>query len=149
VVPIPDLDVNGLLPTGVHVVQLEEVRRRFGAAQSSSRRPDLFAKLLKYINDARLSGLVTALILDGSFVTSKEEPEDIDLIAVLRPEHDFAVDLRPLDYNVLSKKRCKRMYGFDVFAAVDGDEGLRSFVDFFKQVRGSELEKGLLRVELW
>jgi hypothetical protein len=121
----------------------------FGLARGSSRRPDLFDRLRKYIEDAKVSGAVRAIILDGSFTSAKSSPDDIDLIAVLDLAHDFDADLGPLDYNVLSRKRCRRIYGFDVVAAVDGGEDLEEFVGFFAQVKGSPgLVKGLVRLQL-
>ncbi len=82
--PIPELNQDGFLPEGIHAASLEEVRERFGRFQRTDRRPALFAKLSTYMAEVRASGLVVAVIVDGSFVTAKDEPSDIDLILVLR-----------------------------------------------------------------
>ena len=50
---------------------------------------------------------MAALIVDGSYVTSKEEPNDIDLIIALRTDFEPAGELRPFEYNVLSKPNAK------------------------------------------
>ena len=34
-----------------------------------------------------------AILVDGSFVTGKLAPNDVDILAVLRPGHDFERDL--------------------------------------------------------
>ena len=39
--PIPLLNENGLLPMGIHICILEEIRQRFGRFQGSDRRPHL------------------------------------------------------------------------------------------------------------
>ena len=81
--PIPEMDETGFLPEGVHEATLEEVRQRFGRFQRTDRRPALFATLSIFLAEVRASGFVEAVILDGSFVTAKDEPSDVDLILVL------------------------------------------------------------------
>ncbi len=85
--PIPEIDETGFLPEGVHQATLEEVREPFGRFQRTDRRPVLFSQLSLFLAEVRASGLVEAVIVDGSFVTAKDEPSDIDLILVLRPDH--------------------------------------------------------------
>jgi hypothetical protein len=93
--PIPELNEAGLLPAGIHQASLEEVRALFGRFQRTDRRPALFAKLSELLGEARSTGLVVAVVIDGSFVTAKDEPSDIDLILVLDPRHDYDADLKP------------------------------------------------------
>ena len=95
--PIPDLQ-NGLLPPGVHDCSIEEARARFGSFQGSDRRPRLFAKLEQYLNEVRTTRLVARVVLDGSFVTAIPDPNDIDLVLLLRPGHDFSAALQPFEY---------------------------------------------------
>src|SRR4051794_25704968 len=95
--PIPELNEAGFLPEGIHEASLEEVRERFGRFQRTDRRPDLFTKLSLFLAGVRASGLVEAVVVDGSFVTAKDEPSDIDLILVLRPDHDYGAELRPFE----------------------------------------------------
>ncbi len=87
------------------------------------------------------------MILDGSFVTAKDEPSDIDLILVLHPDHDDRAELRPFEYNALSKHRVRRRFRFDVVSArVDSDE-YEEFVNFFQMVMGrSDLRGGVIKV---
>jgi hypothetical protein len=95
--PIPEMNEAGLLPEGVHEATLEEVRERFGRFQRTDRRPALFTKLSTHLAEVRASGFVEAVILDGSFVTAKDEPSDIDLILGLRPDRDDRAELRPFE----------------------------------------------------
>ena len=55
-----------------------------------------------YLAEARQSGLVSAVIVDGSYATSKDEPEDIDLLIVLKADVPWE-SLRPFEYNAVSK----------------------------------------------
>ena len=67
-------------------------------------------RLTNYLRELRTSDLASFVVIDGSFVTAKDEPEDVDMIVVLRKDHDFGADLRPFEYNVLSYCR-ERAYG--------------------------------------
>ena len=69
--PIPNLDENGLLPEGVHEATIEEVRELFGRFQRTDQRLALFSKLSRFLDELRSTGLITAVIVNGSFVTAK------------------------------------------------------------------------------
>src|SRR5438105_4983151 len=103
--PIPPLDEHGLLPTGIHDCTLDELRVRFGSFQDSDRRPQLFQKLQTLVAEARTAGFLRGLLIDGSFVTAKSNPNDIDLVIILPLAHDVGADLRPAQYALVSKKR--------------------------------------------
>ena len=90
-----------------------------------------------------------AVLVDGSFVTAKPEPVDIDLVLVVSSRHDFSADFQPSEYNVLSKRRINRRYGFDVLVARADSEEYRRYVGFFQQVRLEPgHKKGILRISL-
>lgn len=147
--PIPPFDTNGLLPTGIYVCTLPEVRERFGGFQGSEQRPRLFQRLEAFIGDARAAGIVCALIINGSFVTAQTIPNDIDLVVVLRAGHDFHAELGAAPYHVVDRARVRRAYGFDVFVAEDGSPDFAALVRFFQRVRLQPgLSKGILRMNL-
>src|SRR5512132_1116397 len=81
--PIPNLDHRGVLPPGLHACSLDEIQARFGSFQESDRRVRLHEELVRYAAAARDSRMIRALVVDGSFVTDKAEPGDIDLVIVL------------------------------------------------------------------
>lgn len=146
---------DGVLPEGLHLCTLEEVKAAFGQFRRSDRRPQLTERLARYIQDARNSGVVSAIVIDGSYVTNKEEPGDIDLIVALRPDLDLTAEMRPMEYNIQSKPMVRKLYGFDVLPAVDGSETYQRFLDFFSRVKlsdpdqhTSQVHKGVLRIEL-
>jgi hypothetical protein len=147
--PIPPLDENGLLPPGVHDCTLTEIAARFGGFQGNEQRPRLMAKLEVFVMEARASGIVRLVLVDGSFVTGKDAPNDVDLIVVVAKEHDFSADLLPLAYNVVSKRRVQRRFGFDILVARDGSVEYGKWVQFFQQVRLEPAHrKGILRLRL-
>lgn len=151
---IPDLN-DGVLPVGIHRCTLQEIEETFGKFNRTDRRPQLTESLKRYIDDARNSGIVSAVIVDGSYITRKPEPSDIDLILALRTNINLGQELRPVEYNIQSKRRVRRNYGFDVLPAVDGSVAYDSYVRDFSRVRLDDPEqttkqryKGLLRIEL-
>ena len=147
--PIPALNEDGLLPVGVHDCRLEEIAARFGRFQSSDRRPRLFAALRAFLDEMRTSGLFEALLIDGSFVTAKPAPNDIDLILVLRATHSFRGDLPPLAYNFVRPAKVRKRWKFDVVVAKADSEAYFAAVDLFQQVRNEPwLKKGILRITL-
>ncbi|MHB1556452.1 MAG: DUF6932 family protein [Isosphaeraceae bacterium] len=145
--PISELNEHGFLPEGIHDASLDEIRERFGRFQRTDRRPELFSKLMVLLTEIRSTGLVKAVIVDGSFVTAKDEPSDIDLILILHADHDDQAELRPFEYNVLSKRRVRRRFHFDMVVVRDGSEAHREFLLFFQGVKGrGDLRKGVIRV---
>jgi len=147
--PIPSLTQFEVLPAGVHRCTLEEVRRCFGQFQSSDRRVTLFKGLEQLVADLRKSGLFAAMVIDGSFVTAKPAPRDIDVIVVLQRNHDWSADLNPADYNLVSRRALQRRFGFDVLLAADANEEYNGYVEFFSRVReNASIRKGMLRIEL-
>jgi hypothetical protein len=127
----------------------------FGRFWRSDRRPRLTERLQAFLEDARRSGIVAAVVIDGSYVTTKEEPGDIDLIVALRTDFDLERELRPFEYNVQSKRLVRQLYRFDVRVAVNGSDLYLEAINFFSDVRpedqkqaGFPPRKGLLRIEL-
>ena len=147
--PIPLFNANGMLPTGVHDATLEEIRKSFGSFQRSDQRPRLFNRLEELLAAMKRSGLFEALLVDGSFVTAKSAPNDIDLIAVLRPGHAFERDLPMSEYALVSRTMLARRFRFDIIVAERESVVYKTYVDFFGLVREApELRKGLLRLAL-
>lgn len=106
----------------------------------------LWSRLKEFIDKVRRVEIAQAVVLDGSFVTATEAPNDIDLILVVRREHDFHRDLNPEEYGVLSKARVHRRYGFDILVARDRSMQLERYLEFFQQVR---LEPGEKKGIVW
>jgi len=147
--PIPAFNEYGLLPQGVHDCTLEEAQNRFGLFSGTDHRARLFARLRAFVDEARASGLVLSLLLDGSYVTANPDPNDIDLVVVVAAEHDLSADLSPAQYNVVSKRRVQKRFGFDMVAVREGTSEYADAVAFFQQVRRQPArKKGLLRIVL-
>lgn len=118
--PIPNRNEAGLLPVGIHDCTFAELEAAFGQnpwvqdPQSESRREllcprrsSLCARLQAYLEELRRVGIDAEVLVDGSFVTAKPDPNDIDRIVVLPANHDFSRGLSPQEYNLLSKRRLR------------------------------------------
>lgn len=147
--PIPDFNEDGFLPLGVYDCSLDEVEKRFARFQTTDKRLQLFDKLLNYIKEVRAIKRVSSMIIDGSFITDIDIPNDIDLVLILAPDHNFSEELKPIEYNVLSRKRVNKRYEFDIFLAQENTLAYEKYVTFFQQVKHKPSKnKGILRIIL-
>lgn len=147
--PIPALNPDGLLPVGIFDCTWPEMQARFGLFRGSDHRVRLFSRLESLALAMKTSGLFEMLVIDGSFVTAKPAPNDIDLIAVLRPGHDLERELPVSEYALVSRTLLRRRFGFDVIVADNDSPLYRTYVEFFSRVRETPIaRKGLLRVHL-
>jgi hypothetical protein len=77
-VPLPDFNDEGDLPVGVHSASLTEVLSRFGGG--TPQRREVTARLSRILEMGRRTGHVARIILFGSYITTKPDPNDIDLV---------------------------------------------------------------------
>ena len=98
---IPPFRADGYLPEGVYVCSEAEVVFCFGS--SNRRRRRLVLRLRRWIELGRQVG-APRLLVDGSFVTAKEDPHDIDTV-ILLPQN-FIQQLHKNMPQLWSWKRC-------------------------------------------
>lgn len=118
---------------------MDEVKSRFGSFQSTDRRPHLFVKLAEFVAALRRVPISGFLIIDGSFVTQEPQPNDIDLILVLPSGWQLEAELSPAEYNVLSSKSAKRLWGIDLLVACDGTKEYAEYVALFNECATAEM----------
>jgi hypothetical protein len=127
---IPPFRPDGYLPEGVYVCSEAEVIFRFGS--SGRRRRRLVLRLRRWIELGRQVG-ARRLLVDGSFVTAKEEPDDID--TVIRLPEDFTEQLeREYDPALELEERLLTRLPEEIFAAED-ETDWEEWVDFFSRTR--------------
>ena len=85
---LPPFNEYGLLPGGIHDCTIEEAEVRFGRFQQSDRRPQLWAHFREFFREVQAASFIAAILLNGSFVTARPDPNDIDLILVVAPTHE-------------------------------------------------------------
>ena len=142
---IPPFNDNGFLPSGLYDTSLSEIRLLLGGTQKRSR---LIIGLERYIKFWDSSGFITACIIDGSFVTSKPDPGDVDLLLVadlrflLSPRFNQLVASHSLD-----RKFTKEEFDCEGFVVLN-QPALNEWIDYFShddRVEGN-VHKGLLRI---
>jgi hypothetical protein len=94
---LPALDGDGNLPEGIHYATEEELLARFATA--SARRQWLGEQLRSLLALAKATGQLSRVFLWGSFITSKEVPNDVDVLLVMAA--DFAIEAVPTHQQVL------------------------------------------------
>jgi len=142
-VPIPPFLENGFLPPGLHLSDIAEIEERFG--RSTRRRQELFARLQFFVELAHHSGALKMLI-DGSFVTAKSEPEDVDVVIRLDQQHENLVaqqDSKAIELERMFESREPK----EAFAAYYEDRW-EAWMTFFSKVKGhTSLRKGLVEIK--
>ena len=83
---LPAFNQDGNLPEGLHPADGDEVFARF--ATTSVRRQWLGEQLRYLLTTAQATGSLHRVILWGSFVTSKESPNDIDVLLIMEEAFD-------------------------------------------------------------
>lgn len=139
---IPAFDQRGLLPPGLHDTSISEIRSTLGF---TARRDGLVDGLERYIHVWDSSKSLDHLIIDGSFVTSKPEPCDIDMILVPHRRALFSST-----FGDLAKALCydrpftKAEFGCEAFVVASSAD-LDAWLNFFKCDRQGNV-RGLLQL---
>jgi predicted nucleotidyltransferase len=82
--PLPQFNDSGDLPAGVHPASLDDVVARFGPG--SKQRQAATDRLIQIHRLAQSTGCVDRLVVFGSYVTDDPEPNDVDVVLVMRNE---------------------------------------------------------------
>lgn len=143
---LPKFTDNGNLPEGIHIAVWEEIEEKFGW---NERRRELLRGLLAALKVLKEAGCKQVL-LNGSFVTAKDEPGDFD--ACWEPDGIDFEKLYNLDPVLLdfSNKRAaqKAKYGGEIFpATADAIGDGTPFYVFFQMARNGGY-KGIVAIDL-
>lgn len=121
-----------------------EVIFRFGSSSRWRRR--LVLRLRRWVALGRQVG-ATRLLIDGSFVTAKEEPHDIDTVVLLPPDFHEQImqDYEPaLELEAMLLTRQPE----EMFAAEDATDW-EEWIEFFSRTREPDgRRKGLVEIRL-
>ncbi len=141
---LPPFRPDGYLPEGIHKATEAEVTFRFGT--QSRRRKWLTLRLRRWIELGRAVGS-PKLLVDGSFVTAKSEPDDVDAVMLLANNftdlvaHGFEAAVE-LEQMFLTREP------EELFAAED-EMVWQSWCDFFGRTREPDgRRKGLVEIAL-
>lgn len=107
-----------LLTPGIHTCSEADLAAiAVTAYPSSVRRSLLFGGLQAWLAELRANGCTGRCWLDGSFLTEKQEPDDIDLVIIL--DGNLSVPVTPVVQaaigRLLDKALVRAQYGLDVY----------------------------------
>jgi hypothetical protein len=131
---IPEFNDDGLLPPGIHSATMREFHERFAVFDRSDRRLQLCRKIESLWREAKGTPIVRKLLIAGSIVTSKPEPNDFDALIVLDPSI-VGTSLRPFEYNLVSRSMARRVFGGDVVPVLDQSVAHGEYLEFFQKTR--------------
>jgi hypothetical protein len=127
---IPKIQSNDELPAGEHLASLQEIEMIYGS--SCGRRKELIKGLYEATDSLEAAGVKTIWI-DGSFVTSKKEPNDIDGCWEYTPSVDINM-LDPIflgDRTGMKKKSMVSIFLLQIILRLKVDYHFQSF---FKKI---------------
>ena len=130
---IPPFDANGNLPPGTHPATIAEVVERFSRPRSLARHRRTTSLQSLYDQTAVLH---QGLYINGSYITSKLAPNDVDIAIILPPGFDVA----------RVQRIARRFADLDVFPCYADTPRLASLVSRWSQDRDDN-QKGLIYIE--
>jgi len=141
---IPPFRPDGYLPDGLHTATEAEVIFRFGSPGPHRQRLALrlrrWVELIRQVRARRL-------LVDGSFVTAKERPNDIDAVMFL-PE-DFRSRISNGDGAALELEDLLLTRRPEELFAAEDEGDWNEWVEFFGRTREPDgRRKGIVEIEL-
>lgn len=144
-VMLPPLTSEGLLPPGIHLAEWAEVWTVFA---TSPRRQRLLAGFLRAIKSLKSAGC-KMVYLDGSFVTSKENPGDFDGCWDSNGVNPGQLDpvLLKFDSGRIAQKI---KYGGELFPAtwLAEPNTMLTFIEFFQVDKDTGEAKGIIAIDV-
>jgi hypothetical protein len=143
--PLPLLNSKGELPEGVHQATMDEVLTQFGGR--TPHRQAVTARLQRIFQLARATGKLARLVIFGSYVTSKPNPNDVDVVLVM----DDSFDLPACDAETRSlfdHMDAEEEFGASIFwirPSMLIFEGLETFIAHWQRTRGGA-RRGIVEV---
>lgn len=125
----------GLLPEGIHKIALAEFQKIFGF---NDKRKDMIREGLGSFLKEWAPYPIERIYLDGSFVTQKENPGDIDGYAITRS------DSRIFTFIVKNQERWRLDYRMDFYWALTDavrEHTVEHWENFFSKVPGDPAKK--------
>jgi len=141
---IPPFRDDGYLPDGLHLATEAEVVFRFGAP--SRRRRRLALRLRRWIELARQTA-ARRLLVDGSFVTAKNEPDDVDAVILIASDFQDQIE-NGIELALELEEMLMSRRPEEIFAAED-ETDWNEWVEFFSRTREFDgRRKGIVEVIL-
>lgn len=143
---LPSFTESGDLPVGVHVASFSELVARLGSQTTQRRR--VLLRLERVLALARGTGHLSRMIVFGSFVTSKPDPNDVDVFLLMDDAFEVATVAGEARL-VFDHAAAEAHFGASVFwirrlAALDGEQAA---VEYW-QVKRDGQRRGIVEIDL-
>lgn len=142
--PLPEFNDDGDLPPGVHVATLSETLARFGKSNLARQ---IMGRRLQQIHDLAVStGHLARFVVFGSFVTAKEEPNDVDVVLVMDETFDGSVLAKPARL-LFNHDIADSEFGASIFWACRpvAFGGEQAMIDFWQTTR-EDSRRGIIEI---
>jgi predicted nucleotidyltransferase len=144
--PLPEFNEFGDLPEGHYRASLEEVIARFGS--TTAQRKAVTDRLRRIHQLATTTGQLDRLVIFGSYVSDASEPNDIDVVLVMRNE--FRSENCPAEASVLfDHARANDEVGASIFWIRPDmllGEPLEQFLGFWQTKRDGR-RRGIVEIQ--
>ncbi len=143
--PLPAFNEFGDLPAGLHCLLLAEVIEEFG--KSTLQRQLVSQRLARIYQLAAATGKLLRFVIFGSYVTSKPNPNDVDIILVMADDLD-ETDYDPEMLPLFDHLRAQRELGASLFAVRPGfivGESVETFLLHWQTTR-EERHRGIVEI---
>jgi len=145
-VPIPPFRQDGWLPVGHHRAAWEEIGARFGGGPGS-RRALVTTRLLELRDSLRSYGIGGYLLLDGSYVSAKPEPDDFDVLLVGPATIQVMKDGDSGLATLLDAEHAEKVGGYTLFYIPSDSPTLATLLTLW-DLSVDGIAKGVVEVEL-
>lgn len=146
-------DVSPIFPQG-GFIQLTDVQLEQHCVipfPASTRRTLLFQNLVSWLAQLRQSGLIGTLWIDGSFLTTRPEPEDVDLVLVIDQASLPLIQHNPQHFDyLLDHDTVLQRYNLEVFPIIKGENPAQEsyWRGWFGFCRDDRTPKGIAEVQI-
>jgi hypothetical protein len=143
--PLPNFDSHGELPAGVHQATMDEIITRYGSG--TPQRQAVTARLLRIYNLLKATGKLERLIIFGSYITTKSNPNDVDLVIVLADDFDLqACDEE--SRRLFEHRQAAEEFGASIFWVRPSMLLLESLEEFIEhwQIKRDRSRRGIVEV---
>lgn len=110
--PIPNLNDAGELPIGIHQATINEVIAQFGSG--TLKREIMSTRLQRIYQIVKETGNLQQLIIFGSYITVKPEPNDVDVVIIFSDDFDLTVCSEEVK-RLLDHQQAENEFGASIF----------------------------------
>ncbi len=152
---LPPFNYHGYLPEGIHDATWQQLRERF---VFNPKRTHLWERLERFHQWSSATSAFAFLYIDGGFIASKAEPEDIDVILQPRARYGAEAFAAMEPFFAKGLEAIYREFSVHLHFWCDGfPGGVSDFRVFFQYLRPQDAaplglkeaaRKGIVRVKL-